>query len=182
MSEFERYSDQLLRAAKSFLEEGRGNPNLSDDEQRNFRASITHAFFFLEAQINYIAQHFSNSTSFDLLERSLLSERDVALSKGKFSITKKPKFYRLEDRIDFLLNRFSATPVEDKANWHSGLIASITVRNRLVHPKEAHQVTITEVETCILSVLGCLESLYRAVFGTNFPLAGLGLHPGPAKG
>lgn len=179
MSEFEKYSEDLLRSSKYFLELGKQYPINSDDGQRNLRASITHAFFFLEAQLNYIADHFSQSKNFDILERSLLSEKEISLEKGKFILSGKPKFYRIEDRIDFLLSRFSPSPQKAKSSWHPNLKASILVRNRLVHPKKAHQISVEEAESCILAVLGCLEALYDAVFGKQFQLALLGLHPGP---
>ena len=129
--------------------------------------------------MNYLAAHFAESPNFDLLERSILSERDVSLEKGRFTLTEKAKFFRLEERIEFLLSRFSPDLDKTKGSWFSDLKSSIAVRNRLVHPREAHTLELIEVERAILSILDCLQALYKSIFGKDFPLASLGLHMGP---
>tara|TARA_R100000687_G_C6429617_1_gene155015 strand:+ start:315 stop:857 length:543 start_codon:yes stop_codon:yes gene_type:complete len=178
VSEFEIYSSDLLSSSKLFLEEAKADLP-EGGKQRMLRAALTHAFFFLEAQLNYVASHFSNSSEFSVIERSLLSERDIALDNGKFVLVNKSKFFRLEDRIEFLLARFSRDLESAKGTWFSDLKSSIKVRNRLVHPKDAHSLEVNEVEKAILSVLGCLSALYRAIFGKPFPPSALGLHSGP---
>jgi len=178
VSDFEAYSNELLSASKHFLEEAKKSVKDSE-KQRKLRASLTHAFFFLEAQINYLASHFLSSPEFSVVEQSLLSERDVSLEKGKFIVTEKQKFFRLEDRIEFLLARFSSDLEGTKGTWFFDLKSSIRVRNRLVHPRDAHSLEINEVENTILAVLGCLSALYLAIFGKGFPLSALGLHLGP---
>ena len=179
MSDFEFYSEELLLASKQFLQEAKVSGLADRDQQRYLRASLTHVFFFLEAQLNYLAGHFSGSTGFDLLERSLLSERDVRLDNGKFVLTDNDKFFRIEDRIEFLLYRFSADPNKTKGHWFSDLKSSINVRNRLVHPKKEHKINVADVEKAIMSVLNCLTSLYYSIFRKDFPLSSLGLHTGP---
>lgn len=178
MSEFEAYSNELLASAKKFLDEEKEN-GTKTEKQRRLRSALTHTFFFLEAQINYLASHFVNSQDFSIIEKSLLSDLDVALEKRQFKLTDKPKFYRLEDRIEFLLARFSADLEASKSPWFPNLSSSIKVRNRLVHPKEAHTISEVEVETALLAVLDCLSELYSVIFGKPFPSAALGLHIGP---
>lgn len=180
MSEFEAYSNELLISAKKFLEESKsaGTPS---ERQRLLRSALTHSFFFLEAQLNYLASHFSNSSDFSISEKSLLSEQEVSLVKGKFILINKSKFYRLEDRIEFLLARFSPDLEASKGSWFSELLVSIKIRNRLVHPKEAHQISEQEVERSLLAVLECLSAMYIAIFAKPFPPATLGLHIGPEK-
>ncbi len=178
MSEFEAYSNELLRSAKRFLEEAKEKEGKAE-KQRLLRSALTHSFFFLEAQLNYLAAHFAASPEFSIVEQSLLSERDLALEKGRFVLTNKTKFYRLEDRVEFLLARFSADLEGSKSTWFSDLKSSVKVRNRLVHPKEAHSISETEVEKAILAVLDCLSAMYSVIFGKPFPPASLGLHIGP---
>ncbi|WFE75749.1 hypothetical protein [Roseinatronobacter sp. S2] len=178
MSEFEAYSSELLTSAKKFLTEAKVN-DLKAEKQRLLRSALTHVFFFLEAQLNYLASHFAKSADFSVVERSLLTERDIALVKGRFVLTDKTKFYRMEDRIEFLLARFSADLEASKSTWFSDLTSSIKVRNRLVHPKEAHSISEAEVEKALLAVLACLSEMYIAIFGKKFPPAALGLHIGP---
>jgi len=178
VSDFEAYSNELLTSSKRFLEEGRSN-TLNSEKQRLLRAALTHAFFFLEAQLNYLASHFSSASHFSIVEQSLLTERDIALRNGHFVLTEKAKFYRLEERIEFLLAQFSNDLKKSKGTWFSELNSSIKVRNRLVHPREAHKLDTEEVETSILAVLSCMSALYSAIFGKEFPPAALGLHIGP---
>lgn len=178
MSEFEAYSNELLVSAKRFLEEAKVKEEKAE-KQRQLRSGLSHIFFFLEAQLNYLSSHFANSPDFSVVEKSLLTERDVLLVKGRFELTEKAKFYRLEDRIEFLLARFSADMESSKGTWFSDLSSSIKTRNRLVHPKEAHSISEGEVEKAILAVLSCLSALYNAIFGKSFPPAALGLHIGP---
>lgn len=175
---FEAYSNELLTTSKQFLEDAKKSvPEI--EKQRMLRAALTHAFFFLEAQLNYLASHFSDSPDFSIIERSLLTERDIAIEKGVFVLTDKPKFFRIEDRIEFLLARFSPDLTKAKGTWFANLKSSIRVRNTLVHPKEAHNVTIEDVEIAILAALDCLSSMYMAIFGKRFPPQALGLHIGP---
>lgn len=100
-------------SSKKFLEEANSNISTSE-KQRLLRSALTHAFFFLEAQLNYLAARFSNSPDFSVLERALLTERDIALDKGRFVVSDKIKFYRLEDRVEFLLAQFSADLAKSK--------------------------------------------------------------------
>jgi hypothetical protein len=180
VSEFEAYSNELLVSAKKFLEDAK-SASTPSEKQRLLRSALTHSFFFLEAQLNYLASHFSNSPDFSISEKSLLSEKEVALVKGKFSLTNKSKFYRLEDRTEFLLARFSPDLEASKGAWFSELLLSIKIRNRLVHPKEAHQISQQEVERSLLAVLDCLSAMYVAIFAKPFPPAALGLHIGPEQ-
>ena len=178
MSEFETYSNELLASSKQFLEEAKSS-GAKGEKQRKLRAGLTHAFFFLEAQLNCLAFHFSSFPEFSVIELSLLSERDVVLQKGRFILTDRPKFFRLEERIEFLLARFSSDMENAKGTWFGGLKSSIKVRNQLVHPKDAHILEVKDVENAILAVLGCLSALYQAIFGKSFPPSALGLHLGP---
>ena len=179
MSDFEQYSQELLLSSKLFLEESKTKTHSKADSQRMLRASLTHAFFFLEAQMNYLASHFVNSDGFDLMERSLLAEREIRLEKGLFVLSDSSKFYRLEDRIEFLLARFSKSLTQAKGEWYSELKVSLAVRNRLVHPREAHTISQAEVEKAIVAILNCLTALYQAIFQKDFPLSKLGLGTGP---
>ena len=178
MSEFEAYSNELLTSTKKFLQEAKAN-DVKTEKQRLLRSALTHSFFFLEDQLNYLASNFATSADFSVVEQSLLTEKDVALIKGCFVLTDKKKYYRLEDLIEFILTRFSTDLEASKSGWFSDLSSSIKVRNRLVHPKEAHNISEDEVEKTLLAVLGCVSEMYSAIFGKKFPPAALGLHIGP---
>ncbi len=180
MSDFNAYSKELLQASKSFLIEAKADGITLPEAQRCFRASITHAFFFLEAEINYIAAHFKDHPDFDLSERSLLSEKEIRIDKGVFFLSHVDKFFRMEDKIEFLLARFAGHLSKHKGSWFADLRLSIQLRNSIVHPKDVRQIGEDDCKRCILSVLGCISALYRAVFNKEFPLIKLGLDLGPS--
>jgi hypothetical protein len=179
VSDFEVYSNELLDSAKRFLLEAKSYDKDSEI-QRNLRSALTHAFFFLEAQLNYLSNHFANRPEFSILERSLLCEREFVLHKGRFVLTDKQKFFRLEDRVEFLLAKFAQDPSLAKGSWFSELTSAIQIRNRLVHPKTVHKIKVTEVEKAIRAILECLTSLYLAIFKKEFPPSKLGLGLGPS--
>lgn len=181
MSDFEAYSRELLLSAKLFLQEAKTVSASGQNQQRFLRSAITHAFFFLEAEINYLSSHFKDSRDFDLNERSLLSEKEVSLEKGAFRLTGKDKYFRLDDRIEFLIVKFSGSSTALSDPWYADLRLAIKLRNQLVHPREMHDLKVVDVERCIGSVVLCLSALYRAIFRKDFPLAVLGLHTGPVS-
>lgn len=179
MSEFEAYSRELLLSSKTFLLEARMEEVGAFSQQKLLRASLTHAFFFLEAELNYLSGHFKDNRDFDLSERSILSEKEVSLHKGEFKLTDRDKHYRIEDRVDFLIFRFSGSRDALKEPWRSELSSAISLRNKLVHPKEIHLLHEADVQSAVSSVILCLSALYLAIFRKDFPLKSLGLDTGP---
>lgn len=175
MSEFEDYSKELLEASKQFLQ----TANSSDSGSRKFlaylRGSLFHAFCFLEAQINYICNHFYDSSVFGTLEKSLLLERDVELKNGEWKLSERKKFFGLEQRVEFLISAFSKDRDKSKGSWFSNLKDAIALRNKLVHPRIAHKLKPREVERAITAILDCVQELYLCVFDKPYPLAQLGL-------
>ncbi len=179
MSDFEAYSKELLQSSKLFLIEAKSSNIGTSSGQRLLRASLTHAFFFLESEINYLSGHFKGNRDFDLNERSLLSEKEVQLRKGEFVITDRDKYFRLEDRIEFLIVRFSGSRDLLSGAWYSELMLAIKLRNMLVHPREVRSLTVKGVEEALSSIIYCLSALYQAIFQKEFPLKSLGLDTGP---
>lgn len=179
MSEFEAYSRQLLLSSKIFLLDAKADGLDAPSRQRLLRASLTHGFFFLEAEINYLSGHFKDNKDFDLSERSILSEKEILLHNGEFKLTDRDKHYRLEDRVDFLIVRFSGSRAAFRDPWRSELASVIALRNKLVHPKDIHELREVDVQNAIFSVIHCLSALYLAIFRRDFPLKSLGLDTGP---
>ncbi len=99
MSQFVSYSKSLMEAAKGFRNHGLSCGN-DEARQAFYRASIFHAFSFLELHLNYIADHFQGSTMFSIHEKGILLEREVAFEAGIFRIRPRSKFYRMSDRMN----------------------------------------------------------------------------------
>jgi len=177
MSDFEGYSKEILESAKAFLEKAKGfDESNVFARQAHLRSAIMQGFCFLEAHLNYICDHFSESETLDLLERGLLGERDVRLIDGEFCLSKIRKMYSIEDRISFLLRKFSGLKYSGtNFAWKGPLSDAIKIRNSLTHPRERLVLQINDVEMALQAVLDATNGLYTAVFKRPLPYAKLGL-------
>lgn len=180
MNNIDEYTKDLLMSAKVFLIEAQSVSN-SDREQRLLRSALVHCFFFLEAQISYVMDHFKSNTNFSILEKSIINEKDYSFKDGEFALLSKDKFYRLEDRIEFLIYKFSGKLDHRGSEWYSMLKNYIRLRNDIVHPKDNHNLSCDDIERAILSVVECVSLIYKCVFNKDFPLKSLGLHVGPVR-
>jgi hypothetical protein len=176
MTDFENYSKELFEAAKMYLRSA-VEMDKGSEQQAALRSSLFHGYCFLEAQINYISEHFKNSHDFSVLEKSILLEKDFTLKVGKFSITNKDKFYRLDDRIEFLISKFSNEIATVKGEWFSRLQASTHLRNNLVHPKLVHNLSENDVQIALNSILEFMKVLHETIFKKKYPYANYGLVP-----
>lgn len=176
MTDFENYSKELFEAAKMYLHSAVEMENGSV-RQAALRASLFHGYCYLEAQINYISEHFKNSSDFSVIEKSILLEKDFTLKAGKFNIINKDKFYRLDDRIEFLISKFSNEINKVKSEWFSRLQESTRLRNNLVHPKSVHNLSEIDVQVALNSILECVKVLHETIFKKKYPYANYGLVP-----
>lgn len=163
MSAFATYTKSLMDAAKGFRCKALETPE-GDLKQAYLRAALLHAFSFLEAHLNYMSEHFEKSDLFTVHEKGILLERDVVLKAGEFTLTEKSKFWRLTERIDLLVAKCSSDPAEAKKDWHSKLSTALSLRNALVHPRQAHALTVVQVTEAMQAILRCVNQLYKDVF------------------
>lgn len=177
MSDFVEYSRSLMDTAKGFrahaleLEEG-------EVKQAFMRAALLHACSFLEAHLNYMADHFAYNTMFSLHEKGILLEREVRFEGGEFHLTNTLKISRIIDRIDLMLSKCSANPAEEKVGWFSDLVRALKIRNSLVHPKEVHTLYDEDVKMALLCMLNAADKLYFVVFKKGLPYAKKGIEGG----
>jgi len=171
MSEFVDYAKDLMESAKGFAEKGRRESN-SSLKQAYLRASLLHGFSFLEAHLNEISDHFHNKETLTVHDMGVLLEREVRLSKGQFKLTTTPRFSRITDRIEILLKNFSKDPIKSKGSWYSDLKSSLETRNKLVHPKEKHEISHADVMRALRAIVDCIDALFQAIFSKKFPYKG----------
>lgn len=152
-----------MDAAKGFRCKAIETPD-GELRQAYLRAALLHAFSFLEAHLNYMSEHFEKSDFFSIHEKGILLERDVVLKSGEFKLTDKSKFWRLTERIDLLLAKCSSDAAEAKKDWYSKLSTALSVRNALVHPREAHALTVVQTTDAMQAILRCVHQLYKDVF------------------
>ena len=169
MSSSDEFASSLLEEAKRFFEKG-GTEESAEGRRAYFHAAIVLAFAAFEAHINAIAEDFVHRKDLTLLDRSILQELEISLDKGKFQVSNKLKIYRLEDRVQFLLSRFKAKPVDERSQWWGELSAALELRNQLTHPKSPPVVNKDRVSCCLVAIIDALDAIYRAVYRRRYPL------------
>jgi hypothetical protein len=177
MGDFVGYSRGLMDASKGLRNLARGIQNV-EVKQTFLRAALLHACSFLEAHLNYMADHFKESVMFSLNERGILLERDVVFDNGRYVLTDKLKMSRIHDRIDLLLEKCSKDPVSDKKGWYSELTTVLRIRNSLVHPKESRMLEDEDLRLALSAVLMAADTLYKVVFKKGLPYAKKGIEGG----
>jgi hypothetical protein len=177
MDTFGDYCVELMETAKGFRAKAAGAEE-DDTKQAYLRAALLHAFSFLEAHLNYLAEHFEHSVIYSVNEKGVLLEREVTFERGVFALTTRSKFSRMTDRIELLLGKGTATQPVEKNTWFSPLKDSIKVRNALVHPREAHVLTDKQLDDAMIAILTCVDALYRAALAKPLPYAKKGLDGG----
>lgn len=167
MADVDEYARDVFESAKTFLESAR---NAQDDraKQAYLRASILSATCFLECQVNHLCDHFAHRREFTLHERALLIEREVRLSDGKFKLGNE-KFYRVEDRILFLLGKFCAGFDKSTHAWWAQYKIAVNTRNSIAHPRKTVLLVDSEVEASLRGVLHLVDFLLRTIFGKGLP-------------
>lgn len=173
MSEIDNFSIQLYEQAKRFLEKAKME---ASDEGKNayLHAALLIGVSALEAHVNAIADELlSTWEDLDVLERSILSERDFVFESGSFRIVDKLKMYRLIDRVEFIFHRFSPKEPLDKSEiWWSQLAEALKIRNELVHPKGRVEINDSTVTRALQGILEALNAIYKALFNAPYPAYG----------
>lgn len=176
MGVFGDYCVDLMESAKGFREKAAGEEGKT--KQAYLRAALLHAFSFLEAHMNYLAEHFEDSPIYSVNEKGVLLEREVMFERGVFELSTRSKFSRMTDRIELLLGKGTAHQPAAKETWFSPLKDSIKVRNALVHPREVHILTDKQLDDAMTAILTCVDALYLAALGKALPYAKKGLDGG----
>lgn len=168
------FSRQLVEEAKRFFEKAKVEKKPAGREAY-LHAALLIAFAALEAHINSIANDFADRRDLNLLERSILFERNIVFDRGEFTMSQELKMYRLEDRIEFIFRRFTRKALDRDAMWWQKLKQGINLRNRLTHPKQQELINERLVEDSIQSIIDTINNLYKAVYKRPYPLAKRGL-------
>jgi hypothetical protein len=162
------FATLLFEEAKAFL--GRYRSHKDEDAVVAYlHAALLLGYCALEAHINNVAADFADRTEFNLLERSILQERDVTLKNGQFEITQTLKMFRLEERFEFLYRRFKTQPLNKAEPWWGLLKAGLDIRNAITHPRAHVIVTEKEVTDSLNAVLEAIDALFQAVYKKPYP-------------
>ena len=173
MSEIDKFSIQLFEQAKRFLEKSKIE-DTDDGKKAYLHAALLIGISSLEAHVNAIAEEILDTRqNLDILERSLLSEKEYIFKNGYFVLTDKLKMYRLLERIEFIFNKFSTKQTLDKGElWWSQLVETLRIRNDLVHPKVSLEINEKTVTGVLEGILEALDTIYKALFNARYPAVG----------
>jgi hypothetical protein len=170
MTEIDQFSIHLLEQAKRFLEKARTEID-SEGKMAYLNASLLIGVSALEAHINAIIDELlSTRGNLEILELSLLSEKEINFNNGEFRLSEKLKMYRLIDRVEFVFQRFCRKrPLDKSEPWWQLLKEALRLRNKLVHPKEQVTLSEKEVEQSLSGILNAINTLYKSLFNSPYP-------------
>ncbi|SFO51390.1 hypothetical protein SAMN05216567_10123 [Variovorax sp. OK605] len=171
MSDIDMLSTQLFEEAKRFLEKALEESEAAAAREAYAHAALLLAFSSLESHINAVADELTLRPNLHVLDRSILTEKEFALEKGRFIIKDRLKIYRFEDRLSYILANFSSSDpfASGKPSWWPALSAGFNLRNKLVHPKENIQLTAAAVSAAMQAIFECLNALFTAIYNRPFP-------------
>lgn len=175
MKTFDFFGEMLFEEAKYYLEIAKSKENATEEETAALHASMLLAMSALEAYINAVAEELVNTFELNVFEKSVLSEKNIELCKGIISLGNGLKMYRLIDRIAFIYSKYSKKELDEADTWFMEIKQTIDLRNNLVHPKDIVQVTYSQVEKALWSVLNTVNEIFLAVYRKQVPIFNYGL-------
>ena len=174
MAAIDDFAALLFDEAKAFLERAK---SASSGEARTayLHAALLLAFCSLEAHLNSVADDFLTRPNLNLLDRSILSEKEIILDDGEYRLTDRLKMFRLEDRIEHLVKNFSTTPLDKREIYWGEFKTALRLRNELTHPKTAPPtIDVSSTERALRAILDVLNMLYKNIYRRPHPSYGLG--------
>lgn len=173
MKNFDFFGEMLFEEAKYYLEIARNKE--SDEKEAALHASLLLAMSALEAYVNAVAEELVSTFELDIFEKSILAEKNIELKKGIIKLGNGLKMYRLIDRIAFIYSKYAKKEINDADTWYMAIKQTIDLRNSLVHPKNSVQITYSQVEKALWSILNTVNEIFFAVYGRKVPIFNYGL-------
>ena len=174
MKDIDQFSKTLLEESKRFLEKSEEDSS-EDGKQAYLHACLVLGFSALEAYLNSIADELLVRDDLSLQEQSILSQKEIEFSNGEFELTEKLKFYRIEDRVQYLHRKFARKNLDKSQSWWSELKSGIHLRNQLTHPKESPSINSAQVKNAMVSIISTIDILFQSIYKSEFPAASRGL-------
>lgn len=174
MTNFESFSNALLEQAKRFVEKAKIEKN-EQAISAYLNSSLLLFVSSLEAYINGIADDFSSSPQFDLVEKAFLAEKEIELDNGKFIISKRLRMSRLIERIMLISSKFDEGKNIKSEWWWSSLVSGISLRNEIGHPKRDTILKLEQIETSGSAIIECINYLFTKIYHKGLPTYGMGL-------
>jgi len=174
MSAIDDYARDVIESSKWFLQLANGAADIRQ-KQALLRASLLSGFSFLECQVYQVCDHFAGNSAFEIQERALISERAVELKNGRFRLSSRTQYSRLEDKIEFLMTRFMADPPYGARPWNSNLSNALKRRNSIAHPKDELILSEADVARDLEAMIEAASDLFEVIFKKPLPYKAHGL-------
>ena len=164
--------EDYLTDASHFIESAKGTNLDSRFKVRDYRVSIFLISSALEAFINYLGETFKDSPDLSLHERDFLNDLQTEVNPRTAMLDKKEKFQTLDNKIKFLINKFSIQlDVATTPEW-SHFKDFKGFRDSLVHPREqASEFTEQDyrkhAERGLKSAIFIIDKLLSGIFSRN---------------
>jgi len=141
----------------------------SYDAKRYYRVCVFCAISAVEAFVNYVADAFAQSSSLEPCEIAFLADRQFAPTHGKFEISEKMEYHKLEDKLRFLIFKFVPSFDFEKTPCWGRLIEFKKFRDSLTHPRgDEDETKLDEYKTKtamgISSAIEIIDYLCRGIF------------------
>lgn len=159
--------EEYLQDASVFFEEAKKttDPRIA---RRYYRAAVFYTSGAMEAFVNYIADTFEKGETFTPHEIAFLTDKSLVFSRRNYSVTKKVEYHSVEDKIKFLLSKFSPDFDFNNPSW-SSLMELKQIRDSLIHPKNSEDGTSSEQYQKILftglhGVISTMSTVSEKIF------------------
>ena len=172
--------EEYLQDASEFFEEAKKTTDIRI-ARRYYRAAVFYTSGAMEAFVNYIADTFEKGGTFTPHEIAFLTDKNLTFSQKKWDVTEKTEYHRVEDKIRFLLSKFSPNFDFNNQAW-SSLMSLKDIRDSLIHPRNTEDETTANEYRKILStglhgVISTMNSVSEAIFKKPLRLQILDLKP-----
>jgi hypothetical protein len=172
--------EEYLQDASEFFEEAKKATDVRI-ARRYYRAAIFYTSGAMEAFVNYIADTFEKGGTFTPHEIAFLTDKNLTFSQKKWELIEKTEYHKVEDKIRFLLKKFSPEFDFNNQAW-SSLMSLKDIRDSLIHPRNAEDETTANEYRKILStglhgVISTMNSVSVAIFKKPLRLQILDLKP-----
>ena len=162
--------EEYLQDASAFFDEGRSAAECGDikKSRRYYRGAVFYTFSAMEAYVNFIADTFEKGGNLPRHEIAFLTDKTLVFSNKKWDVVEKTEFHAIEDKIKFLLSKFSPGFDFTNPSWVS-LMELKQTRNSLIHPKQTEDETSVEeyhkkLRSGMRGAISTMNSVSEAIF------------------
>jgi hypothetical protein len=162
--------EEYLQDAAAFFEDATSAAQCGDikKSRRYYRGAVFYTSSAMEAFVNYIADTFEKGGTLPPYEIAFLTDTTLIFSKKNWTLIQKAEFHRVEEKIKFLLSKFSPEFDFNNPSW-SSLMELKEIRDSLIHPRQIEDETSVEeyhkkLRSGMQGVISTMNSVSEAIF------------------